>query len=180
MCLTQEPRNVRGAAGCSDDVSGVHDDSMSAVPTLRQAPIAGPADTFIPETGQSAEMAHGPRKSRLKKSRGAFGQRLRDLRLARGLTQEELGAEIGTSRSHIAGMETAADPPGRETLHALATFFAVSMDFLQAGITQAPQDGRFVHDPEQLAWLDLWAAIHPSDRPRILRMLRAAAFDQPG
>lgn len=122
-------------------------------------------------------MPHGPRKSHLAKSRGAFGQRLRDLRMARGLTQEELAAEIGVSRSHIAGMETAADPPGRETLHALSTLFAVTMDFLQAGITEAPKNGRFVHDPEQLAWLDLWDAIHPSERPRIVRMLRAAVFD---
>lgn len=180
MLSLDQPRHIHGAACCSNDVSNVHGANMSGNPTEGQAQTDGTPDTFVPEEGQGAGMAQGPRKSQLKKSRGAFGQRLRDLRMARGLTQEELGAEIGTSRSHIAGMETAADPPGRETLHALATFFQVSMDFLQAGITQAPQNGRFVNDPEQLAWLDLWNAIHPNERSRILRMLRAAAFDDPG
>lgn len=179
MSESQEPREVRGAAGCSDDVSDVHGCGLSGQPTQAVKGKVVPPDTAVADSGETDDMSRAPRKSRLKKSRGAFGQRLRDLRLARGLTQEELGAEIGVSRSHIAGMETAADPPGRETLHALATFFAVPMDFLQAGITQAPEQGRFVDDPEQLAWLNLWDAIPVDDRARILRMLRAAALDPP-
>lgn len=177
MGQSKEARDVRRAAGCADDVSYVHNCGLSGQPTMAVKQNVCRFDTGAPDSGDGADMERSPRKSRLKKSRGPFGQRLRDLRIARGLTQEELGAEIGTSRSHIAGMETAADPPGRETLHALATFFAVSMDFLQAGITHAPQDGRFVNDPEQLAWLDLWGAIHPSERPHIMRILRAAALN---
>jgi len=179
MSESQEPCKVRGAACGADDVSDVHGCGLSGQPTQHVKGKVCPPDTAVTDSGECDAMSRAPRKSRLKKSRGGFGQRLRDLRLARGLTQEALGAEIGSSRSHIAGMETAADPPGRETLHALATFFAVTMDFLQAGITQPPERGRFVDDPEQLAWLGLWDAIPVSERPRILRMIRAAAFDPP-
>lgn len=121
-------------------------------------------------------MSQGPRRNVRDRQRGPLGGRVRDLRLARCLTQVELAVEVGVSRAHIAKMET-GDPPGREVLHALATLFAVSMEFLQSGIFEAPKQGRFVEDAEQLALLDLWAAIPPAERPRIARMLKASAFE---
>ena len=150
---------------------------MSANPTLRVKGNVVPADAVACELSDSGGMPHGPRRSKLPRKRGAFGERLRTLRLARGLTQIELAVETGISRSHIAAMETGADPPGRENLHALATFFDVTMDYLQAGITQSPQQGSFVEDVEELALLALWRAIPVAERPRIARMLRAAALD---
>jgi transcriptional regulator with XRE-family HTH domain len=39
------------------------------------------------------------------------------------------------------------------------------------------QAGRFVDQPEQLAWLDLWDAIPATDRRRAVLILRALALD---
>ena len=130
------------------------------------------------ESVDSADMTNGPRRSRRERQRGPIGDRVRDLRLARGLTQMELAVEVGLSRAHIAKIEVGERPPGRDALHAIATFFAVSMDFLQAGTAQTPENGRFVEDADQLALLDLWESIPPKERPRIARMLRAAALDK--
>lgn len=123
-------------------------------------------------------MPQGPRRNVRVRERGALGQRVRDLRLAKGVTQVELAVEIGVSRAHIAKIETGSHPPGREALAALARFFGVTMEFLQSGTTAAPKGGRFVEDMEELAWLDLWRAIPVAERPRIVRMLRAAALDK--
>jgi len=122
-------------------------------------------------------MAPGPRKHLKERERGPLGSRVRALRMAKDVTQVELAAEIGVSRAHIAKMETGGDPPGREVLHALARFFNVSMDYLQTGRTDAPKKGRFVDNVEELAWLDLWHSIPAAERPRVMRMLRAAALD---
>lgn len=150
---------------------------MSAKPTLPVKGNVRGADRSVCESRNIGYMAYGPRQPRITRKRGPFGERLRSLRLARGLTQIELAVETGISRSHIAAMETGADPPCRENLHALATFFDVSMDYLQSGLTQSPQQGAFVEDVEELALLALWRQIPVSERPRIARMLRAAALD---
>jgi lambda repressor-like predicted transcriptional regulator len=41
----------------------------------------------------------------------------------------------------------------------------------------AEQRGRFVHEPDQIAWLDLWNSIPPPDRRRAVMVLRALALD---
>jgi transcriptional regulator with XRE-family HTH domain len=124
-------------------------------------------------------MSSAPRKPRPNKHRSPLGERVLALRLERGLTQIELATDAGVSRSHLAKIETGGDVAGRETLQALAVFFDVSMDYLQTGThpSPSPQVGRFVQDEEELAILDLWEAIPPAERPRVARMLRAAAAD---
>jgi transcriptional regulator with XRE-family HTH domain len=64
----------------------------------------------------------------------SVGQRIRTLREQSGLTQAALSAEIGVSRSHLTKIETGRDPPGRDTLMAIATHFDVSLDWLAKGI----------------------------------------------
>lgn len=124
-------------------------------------------------------MSGSPRKPRANKKRSPLGERVLALRLERGLTQVELATEAGVTRAHVAKIETGGDAPGRETLQALSVFFGVSMDYLQTGAHPAPlpQGGRFVQDPEEIAILDLWDSIPEAERPRIARMLRAAAVD---
>ena len=174
----KKPGDFDRAAGPLDDFADLHGGGLSGHPTPCVKPVVGHSDANVCESVNIADMVQKPRKSRRVKSRGAFGERLRELRLARDITQMELAVEIGISRSHVASMETGADPPGREIMHALASFFGVTMDFLQAGITNAPKEGRFVQDADHLALLELWDRIPASERPRIARMLRAAAFDR--
>ena len=62
-----------------------------------------------------------------------LGQRIRTLREHAGMTQADLGAAIGVSRTHVTNIERGKDYPGRELLLALATQFSVSLDWLSGG-----------------------------------------------
>lgn len=61
---------------------------------------------------------------------GTFGQRLRELRNLRGISQNELSKHIGVSKSSINMYERNEREPGFETLEAIADFFNVSIDDL--------------------------------------------------
>lgn len=61
---------------------------------------------------------------------GTFGQRLRDLRNSRGISQNELSKHIGVSKSSVNMYERDEREPGFETLEAIADFFNVNMDYL--------------------------------------------------
>lgn len=179
-----KPRNPRRAASGSDNIGCFHSpelwDNLTAAvngdPGSNCKNVLASRTTTL-ESPDIAAMGTKPRQPKPGVRRGAIGQRLHDLRVARGLTQVELAAEVGISRAHIAKIETGGDPPGREVLHAIAQFFGVSMDFLQTGASLPPKPGRFVDRADQLAILDLWEAIPESERPRIIRLIRAAAFD---
>ena len=59
-----------------------------------------------------------------------FAERILELRLERGLTQEELGDVIGLKRYSIYSYEKGRACPEMKGLVALADFFDVSMDYL--------------------------------------------------
>ncbi len=70
-----------------------------------------------------------------------FAERIRELRLERGLTQEELGEIIGVKRFSIYSYEKGRACPEMKGLVALAEFFDVSMDYL-AGRTEKREVNR--------------------------------------
>ena len=59
-----------------------------------------------------------------------FAERIRELRLEKGLTQEELGEIIGVKRYSVYSYEKGRACPEMKGLVALAEFFDVSMDYL--------------------------------------------------
>jgi transcriptional regulator with XRE-family HTH domain len=59
--------------------------------------------------------------------------RIRDLRIARGLTQEQLSERIGYNRTHISRVECGARSCSIDLLITLAEFFGVSLDYLILG-----------------------------------------------
>ena len=59
-----------------------------------------------------------------------FGNKLKTLRLQKGLTQEELAHQIGMTKSVISAYETGIRMPSHETLILLARIFKVSTDYL--------------------------------------------------
>ena len=61
---------------------------------------------------------------------GTFGQRLRELRNQRGISQNELSKYIGVSKSSVNMYERDEREPSFETLEAIADFFNVNMDYL--------------------------------------------------
>ncbi len=59
-----------------------------------------------------------------------IADRIRSLRLEKGLSQQELSEEIGIGRSTIANYEQGKREPNMETLELFADFFNVDMNFL--------------------------------------------------
>lgn len=60
----------------------------------------------------------------------AFGDNLRTLRTARGLTQKELGERVGLSKAVVSKYENGLGYPNLDMVVALADFFGVTTDFL--------------------------------------------------
>lgn len=69
---------------------------------------------------------------------GTFGQRLRELRNQRGISQNELSKYVGVSKSSINMYERDEREPGFETLEAIADFFNVNMDYLLGRESKEP------------------------------------------
>lgn len=59
-----------------------------------------------------------------------IGQRIRELRLERGLTQKELAEQLGIDRSNYSKYELGKLELNNEMLVALAKFFNETTDFL--------------------------------------------------
>ena len=61
---------------------------------------------------------------------GGFGERLKQLRLNSGLSQQELSDELNIGRSTLANYEQGKREPNFETLEIIADYFNVDMNFL--------------------------------------------------
>lgn len=59
-----------------------------------------------------------------------FPQRLKELRLKKGLTQTELGEKVGVTKQTIINYEKGTTEPSFENLIKLADLFEVSLDCL--------------------------------------------------
>ncbi len=59
-----------------------------------------------------------------------LGEKIRALRLARGIRQEELGRRIGASKQSVSNWENGNILPSIDVLIRLADFFGVSTDYL--------------------------------------------------
>lgn len=57
-----------------------------------------------------------------------IGKKLRELRLAERLTQQELSKKLGVSRVNYTRYETDASRPDYETLIKIADFYDISLD----------------------------------------------------
>jgi transcriptional regulator with XRE-family HTH domain len=103
----------------------------------------------------------------------AIGRRVRQLREAAGLGQEELAAEVGTSRSTIAGIETAGDRGGGELMIAIADYFKVPLDWLHCREVPpgGPLVGQFIEDLDELALINFWRGLTPVERSAVAKML---------
>ena len=62
----------------------------------------------------------------------AFGQRVRELRLAAGMTQEDLAERCGLFRTYLSRIETGLANPTLTMIHALAGSLGVSVTDLFA------------------------------------------------
>ena len=59
-----------------------------------------------------------------------YGARIRNLRICRGLTQEQLAEQIGITRTYLLKIENGSQVGPVELAVELAVYFNVSLDFL--------------------------------------------------
>jgi len=72
----------------------------------------------------------------------AFGQVLRDLRIRKGWTQEDLALEAQTERSHISALERAEKGPSLSTILSLAGALGVSAGEIVAMVEERVTRGK--------------------------------------
>ena len=102
------------------------------------------------------------------------GDRVRQLRMRRKMSQAAAAEAVGIGRSTYTGIETGEDLPGRETLIAIADLFGGSLDWIEGRLDKVdmPELGQFVNDPDKLTLLAFWEALDDSRRGVFLDMLR--------
>lgn len=67
-----------------------------------------------------------------------FGERVKELRASRGITQEKLAADLDIPESTIRRLETSEGMPRKERIDMIASYFGVSVDYLM-GRTDIPE-----------------------------------------
>ena len=71
-----------------------------------------------------------------------IGDRLTELRKSRGLSQEELAAQMALTRQTISKWELGQSSPDVEYVIALCDYFGVTTDYLLKGTEPEPQQER--------------------------------------
>lgn len=105
-----------------------------------------------------------------------FSERLRELRLEKGLSQDQLAEKTGLSHGCIAMLEVKKRTPTGITLSTLADFFEVSTDYLLGreddfGIIQTKTPGEsYTREERQL--VEDYRALAPDLQEMILATIR--------
>ncbi|MDD2878511.1 MAG: helix-turn-helix transcriptional regulator [Acidiphilium sp.] len=98
----------------------------------------------------------------------SVGQRIRALRLANNLTQDQFAGQLGVSRSAIAQWETDRAGQIRENLERIAKVLGTSLAYLVSGETGSLQG-------DELALMRLYRACAQEDRQILLRTAKRLA-----
>ena len=104
------------------------------------------------------------------------GERLKQLRKNKKITQSELGEKINVTKVSISGYESGNRTPDTDTLQKIADFFEVSTDYLLGrtdSLVHTQQDNEadfqtFINDPD----LGVWYKELPKSSEEELRKLR--------
>ncbi|GAA4715227.1 helix-turn-helix domain-containing protein [Brevibacillus fulvus] len=115
------------------------------------------------------------------------GDRLRKLRMEKGLSQQQLADQLGLNRSTYARYETNDNQADYKTLQSLADFFQTSVDYLlgrsvhaapivseQASAYQAADLFWVIKDAPNLFYQGEELALTVEEREELLRHLRLA------
>jgi transcriptional regulator with XRE-family HTH domain len=106
-----------------------------------------------------------------------IGNRLRELRLKRNLSQEEVARHIGITRSAYSHYEINNRQPVYETLIKLADFFNVSIDYILFGNNSSPLR-RAWDTPDAQEMLQLFQNMSPEQRKKSIRLLNEVLQNQ--
>ena len=70
----------------------------------------------------------------LKTIQNAIGKRIRNLRMTKNLSQEQVSLEVDISRDHLSNIENGKFPINIKTLYKLARFFEVDFEYFFIGL----------------------------------------------
>ncbi|WP_373233473.1 helix-turn-helix domain-containing protein [Cohnella sp.] len=99
-----------------------------------------------------------------------MGQRLRELRLRRKISQEEVARHIGITRSAYSHYEINNRQPVYETLIKLAAFFDVSLDYIIGGTqSKAKAETAITQDNKEI--LSLFQDMNQEQRKRSINLI---------
>lgn len=100
----------------------------------------------------------------------SYGQKLRELRNAKGVAQAVVAEAVGISRPHYTNIEKGRDRPSLEIAVALADYYGVGMDFIH-GMT--PVKSVVLNEFEQLL-IEAFRRADDSEAKTILKMVLGA------
>lgn len=70
----------------------------------------------------------------LKRIQNTIGKQLRDLRLSKNFSQEQVSLEVGISRDHLSNLENGKFPVNIKTLYKLSCFYDVELEYFFLGL----------------------------------------------
>jgi len=111
-------------------------------------------------------------------SEETLGQRVRRLRLARGLSQEELAHQVGVSKTQVYLVENGTTrSPQAEVLRGYARVLGISLSYLTTGV-----DGTAPTDSEAWPPLEVYLrhtlTLSDEEIAQIVRIVRALEMEQ--
>lgn len=112
-----------------------------------------------------------------------YGERLKELRKKKGLSQKELTDRLNLNRSTYARYETSSTQPDYETLEKLADFFEVTTDYIlgrsdQPHLTEEEAFEEFIKDPSLKRWYKELPKSGEEDLRRLKRIWEAFKEDE--
>ncbi len=76
--------------------------------------------------------------------RNGFGLRLKKLRKAHGLTQEQLARELSITTDYLSTVELSKHTPSVELMIQICDYFSVTLDYLVKGKSYSSQEAQSV------------------------------------
>lgn len=108
-----------------------------------------------------------------------FPERLRELRIKRNLSQEELGNHLDLKKQTISHYENAISFPGKNRLEAIANFFGVTLDYLLGRSEEGNYDVEKIW-PEAAVVLRRCGKIPTESERRLIAKILKAAIEEIG
>lgn len=101
-----------------------------------------------------------------------MGERIKQIRLAAGLTQQQFAERIGLSRNFIAVIETSGRKPSDRTVSDICREFGVSLAWLENGVGEMYVQ-RSVNEELAVLVTDIMSDADDSFRKRFISLLMA-------
>lgn len=112
-----------------------------------------------------------------------FGDRLREARIAAGMTQEQLGFELSVTKSSVSAWENGRETPGFRLLELLRQALGRSLDELICGVPAAGAEGSkdapgvdpaaIARNADELALLTHYRRLSTSKRGAVMELIRS-------